>query len=72
MRHEIEVERQLVGGQPLEQRQNVASLRGGDEIVRVLDARLDRLAGEQPADRVVLEPGGKLIFGNWRVNRQGE
>ena len=44
VRHQVEVERQLVGRQALEQREHVAALRRGDEVVGVLDAGLDRLA----------------------------
>ena len=47
VRHQVEVERQLVRRQALEQREHVAPLRGGDEVVGVLDARLDRLAADQ-------------------------
>ena len=53
VRHEVDVERQLFGGQPLEQREDVAALRRGDEIVGVLDAGLDRLARNELADRIV-------------------
>src|SRR5947207_4928863 len=50
-----EVERQLLAGQPLEQRQDVAALRRGDEVIAVLDSRLDRVMGEQRADRVIAQ-----------------
>ena len=39
MRHQVEIERQLVGGQALVERQHVAAAVGGDEVVGVLDAR---------------------------------
>ena len=42
MRHQVEVERQLVGGQALVQRQDEAASLGGDEVVGVLDAGSDR------------------------------
>src|ERR1051325_4719213 len=70
VRHEVEVEGQLFGRQPLEQRQDVAALGGGDEIVGVLDAGLDRLARHQLPDRVGAEPCGQLGVGDGRVNRQ--
>src|SRR2546422_10883790 len=40
MRPPVKVERQLLGGPPLEQRQDVAALRRGDEVIAVLDSRL--------------------------------
>ena len=53
VRHQVEIERQLVRRQALEQREHVAALRGGDEVVGVLDAGLDRLERIERADRVV-------------------
>jgi len=70
MRHQAEVERQLLRRQPLEQRQDVAALRGVDEIIGVLDAGLDRRDLLQPADRVVAQPVGELRVADLGVNRQ--
>ena len=58
------------GRQALVQREHVASLRSGDEIVGVLDARGDRLELAQRPDRIVLQPGCELAVGNWGKNRQ--
>jgi hypothetical protein len=70
VRHQVEVEVQLVRRQALEQREDVAALRGGDEIIGVLDPGLDRLAADQLPDRVIPEPVAELSFRNWGVNRQ--
>jgi hypothetical protein len=50
VRHQVQVERQLMRRQALEQREDVAPLGGGDEVVGVLDAGLDRLAGNKLSD----------------------
>ena len=70
VRHQVEVERQLLRRQALEQGQHVAALGRGDEVVAVLDARLDRLAGDQAPDRVVGEPRRQLGFGDVGIDRQ--
>jgi hypothetical protein len=56
--------------QALEQREDVAPLRGGDEVVGVLDAGLDRLAADELPDRVIPEPVAELSFRDGGVNRQ--
>jgi hypothetical protein len=56
--------------QALEQREYVAPLRGGDEVVGVLDAGLDRLAADELPDRVIPEPVAELSFRDGGVNRQ--
>jgi hypothetical protein len=48
--HQREVERQLGGGEALEQRQHVAAVRGVGEVVGVLDAAGARREREQLAD----------------------
>ena len=68
MRHQVEVERQLFGGQALVERQHVAALRRRHEIVRVLDARRDRRLQHEPADRVAREPGFEFFGGYGRVD----
>ncbi len=64
MRHQAQIERQLVGLKFLEQRQDEAALRGGDEVVGVFDAGRDALKAGQRADRVVSEPGAELFGSN--------
>jgi len=39
MRHQVQVERQLVRAEYLEQRQHETAVAGGDEVVGVFDAR---------------------------------
>jgi hypothetical protein len=58
--------------QALEQREDVAALRGGDEVVGVLDAGLDGLTADKLPDRVIPQPVAELSFRNWGVNRQKE
>ena len=60
VRHQVEVEGQLRRRQPLEQRQDVAAVRGGDEVVGVLDPGRDALQLDERADRVALQPVGEL------------
>jgi hypothetical protein len=69
VRHEIQVERKLRRGEPLEQRQDETAVRGRDEVVGVLDARCDALQVGERADRIALEPGRKLFVGDAREDR---
>src|SRR5215470_12000717 len=62
MRHEAEVERQVLPRQPLEQRQDVVAVGGGDEVVGILDAGGDRLQLYERADRMGLQPVAELGF----------
>jgi hypothetical protein len=68
--HQVEVEGQLVRRQALEQREDVAALRGGDEVIGVLDAGLDGLAADKLADRIIPQPVAELSFRDGGVNRQ--
>ena len=61
VRHQSEIERQFDRRELLEQRQDVAPAGGGDEVVRVLDARGDALHLHQGADAIVLQPNRKLL-----------
>jgi hypothetical protein len=58
-----------VGRQPLEEREDVAALGGCDEVVRVLDAGLDRLACAQSADRIITQASGELAFRHGGIDR---
>jgi hypothetical protein len=71
VRHEIQVERELLGGQPLVERENVAPLQRGDEVVGVLDAGLDRRELDQLPDVVAGEPGIELFGRDGRVDGHG-
>src|SRR5262245_1648739 len=66
---QIEIERQLTRGEPLEQRQDVAAPAGGDEVVRVLDPGRYAFEGHQRSDGIVLEPGTELFAGDGGVDR---
>ena len=61
MRHQLEIERQLHRPQLLEQREHVAALRGGDEVVGVLDAGEDAAQVGEMTHRIALEPGRQLL-----------
>jgi hypothetical protein len=65
---QVEIEGQLVRPELLEQRQDVAPFRGGDEVVGVLDAGGHPLELAEGADGVVLEPGAELFAGDGREN----
>ena len=69
MGHQVQVERQLLGGQPLEERQHPATPGRRDEIIGVLDpGRNRRLLDERP-DRVACKPGVEFFGGNECVDR---
>ena len=61
MRHQVQIERQFLAGELLEQGQHEPAVAGGDEIVGVLDAGKNALQVGQHADRVILEPGRELL-----------
>jgi hypothetical protein len=69
VRHEVQVEGQLGRGEALEQRQDKAPVRGGDEVVGVLDPGGDALQLDERADRVALQPGRQLFGSDAREDR---
>ena len=64
MRHQVEVERQFLAGELLEQGQHELAVRGGDEIIGVLDPRQNAVQIGEHADRVIAEPGRELFRRN--------
>ena len=69
MRHEIQVERQFLGGQALVEREHIAALVGGDEVVGIFYAGGDGLESLNRAERIAAEPGGELFRGNGGIDR---
>ena len=61
MRHQVHVERQLVGGELFEQREHVTAVRRRHEIIGVLDAGRDALQFLERADRKIFEPRRELF-----------
>jgi len=59
--HQVQVERQLLGGEPLEQRQHVLSAGGVDEVVGILDAGGDAGEHRQLADPEPRHESGGLV-----------
>src|SRR5262249_2044500 len=54
-----------------EQRQHETPVRGGDEVVGVLDARRDPLQVDERADGIALEPGRQFLGGDAREYGHG-
>ena len=72
MRHQVQVERQLVGRQALIERQHEAAALGGDEVIRVLDAGGDRRQVDQRAERVAAEPRVEFVGGDGGIDGHGK
>jgi hypothetical protein len=71
VRHQPEIERQLLRRQALEQGQDIAPLGGGDEVIGILDSSRNRLQRDRCADRVRRQPGSELAFRDGREDRHG-
>ena len=69
MSHQVQVERQFISVQFFEQREDEATIAGGDEIVGVFDAGRNPLQTQQLAQRIIAQPFGQLGLGNGSVNR---
>jgi len=69
VRHQVEIERQLVRRQALVERQHEPALGRRDEVVRVFDARGDRRLQDESADRIAGQPGFQFFGGNGRIDR---
>jgi hypothetical protein len=67
--HQLQVERQLLGGEPLEQGQHVASGAGVDEVVGVLDAAGAGRHVAQGADAEPVDQSRRLVEGNLGEDR---
>ena len=61
VRHQVHVERQFVRFELLEQRQNVAAVRRGDEVIGVFDAGGNALEAREGADRIIPEPRRRIL-----------
>ena len=69
MLHQAEEERQILALHPLlVEREDVAALRGVEQVVAVLDALGDALAGHHLADLVLPHEGAELVVGNFGID----
>jgi hypothetical protein len=71
MRHQVEVERQLVRGKPLVERQHVTAALGGHEVIGVLDAGGDRRMLDERAERIAREPRIQFVSGDGGIDGHG-
>ncbi|MNV67615.1 hypothetical protein D3C71_1604210 [compost metagenome] len=70
--HQVQVERQLLGREALEQRQDPLTLIGGQEVVGVLYASLDAAQALEGAQRQVAQQFARLFFGDFGKNSHGK
>ena len=74
--HQVQVERQLLGGEALEQGQHIVGwlpvLVGGDEVVGVFDAAFDAAQGAQLTQAQALCECACVGFGHFRKNCHGD
>jgi hypothetical protein len=69
--HQVQVKRQLLKRQPLEQREHELALGGGGEIVGVLDAALNAAQFAQLAEFQFAQQGLRLFGGDFSENSHG-
>ena len=61
VRHQIQIKRQLLRSEFFKQREDVAALAGGNEVVGIFDAGGNAVQIDQRADRILFEPERKFI-----------
>src|SRR5262249_23235953 len=69
VRHQIEIERQFVGLELLEQGEYEAPLVGRDEVFGILDSSRYARQIAQRTDGIILEPGVELLVSDGGENR---
>src|SRR5262249_60776172 len=67
--HQIEIERQFVGLELLEQSEYEATRGGRDEVVGILDSGRYARQIAQRTDGIILEPGVELLVSDGGENR---
>ncbi len=69
--HQVQVKRQLVVGQALEQREHILALVGADKVIRVFDAPLNAAQRSELPQLEKVHQFARLGFGNFGENRHG-